>query len=320
MSSYMHRLRGVPRARRLLRRRALHYEPRTIERARVTQPKSPPTVEPPSGAPWDLPVALAPFAFVDLEMTGLEPEHDHVVEICIEVVKNGVREDGLATLVRPPARAGRNAQIHGLAEDSLEHAPAFAEVADRVLSLCDPSSVILVAHAAAWDVAFLEAELARCGKNARFPHFLDTLMLSRRAFALPSHSLEALARAFGVQQLAPHRASDDVRVLRRIFDRIVEVLAPTSPRDLWHVRIGERHARPEVVAACLRAAEDNVPVILSYRPARKAQRPMEAVITRVRTDLDPPRVLGYALPGRGRFDLRADRILAVTRARESEDP
>jgi DNA polymerase-3 subunit epsilon len=40
------------------------------------------------------------------------------------------------------------------------------------------------------------------------------------------------------------------------------------------------------------------------------------VLTLVRSDLDPPRVMGYQLPGRGRRELRADRILRVDPAPE----
>jgi hypothetical protein len=35
------------------------------------------------------------------------------------------------------------------------------------------------------------------------------------------------------------------------------------------------------------------------------------MVTDVRTDLDPPQVLGYLLPSRSRRELRADRILAL---------
>ena len=50
------------------------------------------------------------------------------------------------------------------------------------------------------------------------------------------------------------------------------------------------------------------------------RKDMEAVLTDVRTDLDPPRVLGYSLPGRGRFDLRSDRILAISHTSETVEP
>jgi DNA polymerase-3 subunit epsilon len=38
---------------------------------------------------------------------------------------------------------------------------------------------------------------------------------------------------------------------------------------------------------------------------------MLMILTEVRTDLDLPKVIGYQLPGRGRLELRADRILRV---------
>ena len=43
------------------------------------------------------------------------------------------------------------------------------------------------------------------------------------------------------------------------------------------------------------------------------------VLLEVRSDLDPPRVVGYQLPGRGRRQLRADRILRVEPA-SAADP
>ena len=47
---------------------------------------------PPAGPPWDLPIAEAPLAFVDLEMTGLDAVHDRVVEVCVERVVGGERQ------------------------------------------------------------------------------------------------------------------------------------------------------------------------------------------------------------------------------------
>jgi DNA polymerase-3 subunit epsilon len=96
-----------------------------------------------------------------------------------------------------------------------------------------------------------------------------------------------------------------------LFDKLVHDLAPRSPRDLWHVRVAERHARPEVLERSLAAVETGEPAWVTYRPSHRPARSFLAIFTQVRTDLDPPRVLGYSLPGRGRFDLRIDRILAI---------
>lgn len=265
--------------------------------------------EPPKGPPWDSPLEEAPLVFLDLEMTGLDVAADRVIEICAERVVGARIVARVETLVRPECGAFGNAHVHGIDPKDLERAPSFAAIADEVVAILE--GAIVVAHAAAWDVSFLEAELARAGKPRRIAPAIDTLPLSRRAFALPSHSLTALSTELGIARERAHRAGDDVKALRRVFEAVVKVLAPKTPRDLWHVRIGERHARPEIVAAAVHACEEEIDVLVRYRPAHRRAEDLAMRITAVRTDLDPPRVLGYLLAARSRRELRADRILAI---------
>jgi DNA polymerase-3 subunit epsilon len=263
-------------------------------------------------------LADAPLAFVDLEMTGLDPKVDRVIEVAVSRRRGANVEDTFASLVNPGPNVSFKTDVHGLGPAQLADAPPFGDVANRVLAACD--GAVLVAHGAWWDVTFLEAEFARLGRDVRFPFYLDTVTLSRRALKADSHSLGALARRFGIDRGLAHRAGDDVRSLVAVFDRLLAELRPTSPRDLWHVRIAERHARPEIVERCLAFAGTGVPARILYRPSHKGPRVFDAILTLVRTDLDPPRVLGYSLPGRGRFDLRSDRILAITHTTETVEP
>jgi DNA polymerase-3 subunit epsilon len=269
-------------------------------------PRPPP---PPPGPPWDLPLDAAPFAFVDLEMTGLDVANDRVVEVCIERVVGGQRVGGIHSLVRPDVRIGGAAHVHGLDDAALANAPPFAAIADDVIAALDGAAI--VAHAAEWDVSFLLAELARAGKATSITHWLDTLILSRRAFAFRSHSLESLCTELGIDRGRAHRADSDVAAMRAVFERCVGVLAPTSVRDLWEVRVAERRARESIVQACAAAIEHAAPVTVTYRPSRRGPEALLMVLTEIRSDLDPPRVIGYQLPGRGRRELRADRILRV---------
>jgi len=103
-----------------------------------------------------------------------------------------------------------------------------------------------------------------------------------------------------------------VAALRAVFARVLAVLSPKTPRDLWHVRVGQRVARPDVIAAAVRAQEAQAAVAVRYRPARREPEELLFRVTGVRTDLDPPRVLGYQLPSHSRRELRADRILAIS--------
>ena len=264
---------------------------------------------PPPGPPWDLPVSEAPLAFVDLEMTGLDPTKDHVVEVCIERWRGDKKEDAIESLVRPPARAGGNAHVHGIDEASLAAAPTFDQIADDILRILD--GAIFVAHAAEYDAMFLIAEMKRAGRVLTIEHFIDTLILSRRSFALTSHSLTSVSAHLGIERGRAHRAGDDVRALRGVFAGCAKVLSPVSARDLWEVRIAERRARAAILAACEAAVEHRAPVDIVYRPTRKGAQKITMVVTEVQAVLDPPRVLGYLLPGRGRRELRADRILRV---------
>jgi DNA polymerase-3 subunit epsilon len=263
-------------------------------------------------------MAETPFAFVDLEMTGLDVKTNRVIEICIVRKRGSVREDSLETLVNPGAGVAFQTDVHGLDLAALEHAPPFAAVADHVEALLD--GAVLVAHAAQWDASFLEAELERLGRSRRFSWYIDTLILARRAMRADSYALQSLADHLGIADRVAHRAADDVRVLCALFDRVCAELSPQSARDLWHVRIAERHARPDILAACVALAATGEPGWVTYRPSHKTPRSFEAIIREVRTDLDPPRVLGYSLPGRGRFDLRTDRILSIAKGPPAGSP
>jgi DNA polymerase-3 subunit epsilon len=142
---------------------------------------------PPPGPPWDAPVEHAPFAFVDLEMTGLDATQDRVVEICVERIVGGQRAAFLQTLVDPGERMGGAAHVHGLDSAQLSGAPDFRSVARDVVAALE--GAIFVAHGAKWDVRFLLAECGRSGVELRLEHWLDTLVLARRAFAFHAYSL-----------------------------------------------------------------------------------------------------------------------------------
>jgi DNA polymerase-3 subunit epsilon len=255
---------------------------------------------------------------VDLEMTGLDATKDRVVEVCIDRVAGtsalldptrAAPPARLHTLVRPDGGETGNVHVHGIDAAALTAAPTFVEIADRVVALLD--GAVLVAHGASWDVAFLHAELARAGHPPPVSFWLDTLNLSRRAFGLPKHSLDALRAHFGIDASRAHRADADVAALREVFLRCTRALEPTTPRDLWEVRIAERRVREHVLAKCKDAVVSGGEITIVYRRHARPAEPLRMILTAVELGLDPPRVIGYQLPGRGRRELRADRILRI---------
>lgn len=278
---------------------------------------------PPDAPPWNGRVEDATLAFVDLEMTGLGPE-DRVLEICVVRERGGVAEVAIDTLVRPDDDRSGNAHIHGISPADVALAPTFADIAPRVVRALE--GAVYVGHGIRYDLRFLAAELSRSGLGLDVAFPIDTLVLSRRAFASHSHSLDVLASELRIDRLRAHRAADDVAVVRALFWKAVAVLAPATLRDLFETRIGERKARPHVLEAARRAVETGRVVRVRYRPSGRGAELLTMVLTGVRapaepneavivpddaTQLDPPMVFGYLLPSRGRRDLRADRILSI---------
>ena len=240
-------------------------------------------------------------------MSGLDVSKDRVIEVCIKKVRGDAVVSTFTSLVKPDAVIVANSHIHGIQADELERAPLFIDIAARIRQ--ELEGAIFVAHGAIWDVRFLEMEFTRAEQPFKIEHYLDTLNLSRRSFMLDSHALDALCKHFGIIRAREHRAEDDVDALIEVFRRCMPELKPASPRDLWEVRIGDRMAREGVLDACRDAMVRKVPVQVSYRPSRKPAVSFSLMVTAM--EETPPRVIGFELPGRGRRELRAERILTA---------
>lgn len=256
-------------------------------------------------------------------MTGLGPD-DRVLEVCVARERGGVLDVVVDTLVRPDDDRSGNAHIHGIAPEDVASAPTFAGVADDIARALE--GAVYVGHGIRYDLQFLASEMGRLGRPFEVEFPIDTLVLSRRAFAARSHSLDVLVSEFQIERGRAHRAADDVAAIRQIFWRAVGVLSPATLRDLFDTRVGEREARPQVLEAARHAVESGEIVRVRYRPSGRGAEdftmvltglsvppapPEEAIVPDTATRLDPPMVFGYLLPSRGRRDLRADRILSI---------
>lgn len=254
------------------------------------------------------PIEEVPLAFIDLEMTGLDPASDRVIEVCIERVRNGETCARMASLVLPSEPCVVDGGVHGLRAADLASAPSFSQLAARITELL--GGAVLVAHAVKHDMAFLAAEYQRLGLVFVKPTYLDTLALARRSLERPAYGLAALAKHFGIANTQPHRAANDVHVTRQLFGVLRAAAGGKTLADL------RRHGRHQVdvasvIARAQLALERGLTARVRYRVRGKPNQQLLFCTTAVRADLDPPRVLGYLLHSRGRRELRADRILAL---------
>ena len=80
-------------------------------------------------------------------------------------------------------------RVHGLRREFLEKHPRFSLQVDQILDFIGDAP--LVAHNAAFDQGFVNAELIRAGRQAlSAARFVDTLPLARKRFpARPARSM-----------------------------------------------------------------------------------------------------------------------------------
>jgi DNA polymerase III epsilon subunit family exonuclease len=125
------------------------------------------------------------------------------------------------TLVNPerPLSIGA-ASTNGLTDEELATAPKFANVANVLVEWL--RGTVVVCHNAQFDIQFLDSEFRRLGREIQIPNLVDTLMMAREYFDLPSYSLHSIAEAFHVPMTTEHRALDDAYTARGIFFAMME--------------------------------------------------------------------------------------------------
>lgn len=166
----------------------------------------------------------ARFAFLDLETTGLSPWFgDRICEVGI-VVTEGKRIKGTYHMLVNPERPLSPGAVsaNGLTDDDFKSAPVFADVAANVEEWLD--DCIVVCHNAKFDMQFLDSEYRRLHHEIVVPNLIDTLLLARQYFDLPSYSLHSIADSFHISTVNGHGAQEDALNARSIFFAMMESL------------------------------------------------------------------------------------------------
>ena len=157
----------------------------------------------------------------DTETTGLDPlAGDRVIEIAaLELLRDLPTGRYFHVLIDPGRDIPEDAtRVHGLTRADLLGKPRFAEVADAMLDFFGDEK--LVAHNAAFDFGFLNAELARVGRPALASHrMVCTLTLAKTRYPGLPNSLDALCRRFAIDlsERTTHNALLDCRLLSDVY-------------------------------------------------------------------------------------------------------
>ena len=177
---------------------------------------------------------------LDTETTGTKAEEgDRIVEIgCFEIVGRTLSDDPSHVYwqyINPERDVPADAvAIHGLTNEFLADKPVFADIADDFLKFVEGAELVI--HNAAFDVGFLNMELARIGKGKiedYCPSIVDSLAIARQKYPGVRNSLDALCTRFEVDSSMRtlHGACLDARLLGEVYlamtrsqDDLVEIL------------------------------------------------------------------------------------------------
>lgn len=176
---------------------------------------------------------------LDTETTGLEVELGHrVIELgAVEVLNRRLTGNHFHYYVNPERESDEAAlQVHGISNEFLLDKPKFREIAAQFLDFI--SGAELVIHNAAFDIAFLDAELARAG----FPPIceacaavIDTWQLARDLHPGKKNGLDALCDRYAIDNSARtlHGALLDAQLLAEVY------LAMTRGQESLLIGLGE---------------------------------------------------------------------------------
>jgi DNA polymerase-3 subunit epsilon len=158
---------------------------------------------------------------LDTETTGLDPASGHrVIEIgCLEIIGGAKTGEFFHTYVNPEREVPAEAEmVHGISTAFLQDKPLFAQVVDDFLAFIGEARLVI--HNAAFDMKFINAELARHGFPALpMDRSLDTVAMARKKFPGSPASLDALCKRFEIDLSArtKHGALLDAELLAEVY-------------------------------------------------------------------------------------------------------
>ena len=161
--------------------------------------------------------------FLDTETTGLSAENgDRIIEIgCVELLNRKLTGSHKHFYLNAGRDSHEDAlRVHGITSEFLRDKPVFSAVVDDLLEYVAGAEIVI--HNAAFDLSFLNQELAMLGR----PHFrefvgsvTDSLSMAKQMFPGKRNSLDALCDRLGVDNSGRtlHGALLDAELLADVY-------------------------------------------------------------------------------------------------------
>lgn len=164
------------------------------------------------------------YAVIDVETTGLSPEHDEMMEIGAIKVREGQVDETFHAVLKingsiPPAVS----KLTGLTDDMLQaEGKLVKEVMPNFLAFVGELPV--VTHNGDFDYAFLRSACEKCGLPPFSNRRTDTMSMAKRYVDQTANfKLETLVEYFQIPVKRLHRSLDDCFATMQLFQKLNEI-------------------------------------------------------------------------------------------------
>ncbi|HRP95013.1 MAG TPA: 3'-5' exonuclease [Rhodocyclaceae bacterium] len=198
----------------------------------------------------DTPLADAPLMAMDVETTGLDPQHDGIVSIgLVPMTLEHIRASASRHWIVKPRvpLAEESVALHGITDSQIARAPDLIDILEEFLEAI--AGHVLVVHCRAIERKFLDAALIeRIAEPIEFP-VIDTMELEARLhrgkrpglFArLAGHRQRSIRLAdsrarYHLPRYRPHHALTDALASAELLQaQVAHRFSPQTPvRELW---------------------------------------------------------------------------------------
>ena len=168
-------------------------------------------------------LADLPALALDTETTGLDPVRDRIVSLGAVRLRGAElqRSEVLDLLINPERKIpAASTAVHGISDRMVLEAPAYAEVAPKVMAAL--TGVALIGHHTVFDLAVLRRASTAIGIDWQDPPWLDTALLySALHPEARMFDLDAVAEHVGVAVHGRHTALGDALATAEIYLKLL---------------------------------------------------------------------------------------------------